>query len=365
MLVETANRLGLTGRIGARTSPALLEAEAGVRAAAQFRRAARGTAAAMLQLEAACRVIAHTGELLGVPVVFLKGMALHLGERVPLGERSASDVDVMVPRLGLQPFVSALKADGWEQAGTPRTEQHVAPLYHPSGVTVEIHALLRGVRLGDGRGSADADTVLNRGLCQRLEDWPGEAWIVGWDLLAAHLFVHGIAQHGTAPQSYGPFRLLMDVSDLGLDAARLSDFMAGPYRWIARDVGEKEVLGLVALAEHLRTGVSPVEIVRDRGAEALWLRHMVLGSVDEQYRRSLRLGHMATIVPARSTWRTWLRTAWRAVFINDLQVELIYGRPRLRLGYVARRLWRPVDLLVRAARYGAAWVRVKARRLTE
>ncbi len=363
-LLEAARELGLAARIGARTDRAVLQEEAGA-AAGEFWEAARTTAIAMLQLEGACRHLAGFGQRVGVPVIFLKGMALHLAEKVPLGERGASDVDVLVPKVGLNAFVAALVEAGWKQEPTQGPEHHVPPLYHPAGVGVEVHTVFRGVRLADGSQSADAEAVLGAGLCDRLPRLPGDAWIPGEELLVAHLLVHGIAQHGGAPQTYPLFRVLTDVADLQWTTDRLERFLAGAYRWIAGDVSEQEIRAMASLAARLRSGEPPASIAQGDDLEAAWLRHLVLGALDGQYRQSLRLGHLASIVPAGAAWKTRLRTVRGALLINDRQVELIYGRPASRWGYWGWKVWRPFDLVVRAARYGSAWVRTAIRRRSQ
>ena len=80
------------------------------------------------------------------------------------------------------------------------------------------------------------------------------------------------------------------------------------------------------------------------------------------YRRSLRLGHLAHALPARGRISKWARMALHTVFLKDHQVEVIYGQPRSRWGYVGWRLWRPFDVLIRAVRYSLAWFALRRRK---
>jgi hypothetical protein len=51
------------------------------------------------------------------------------------------------------------------------------------------------------------------------------------------------------------------------------------------------------------------------------------------------------------------------VFLTRAQVDMIYGRPRTELGYLGRRLARPLDLAWRLGRYAASAIRLRLRRV--
>ena len=55
---------------------------------------------------------------------------------------------------------------------------------------------------------------------------------------------------------------------------------------------------------------------------------------------------------------------WHAVALSDAQIDAIYARsgpPRTRLGYLGRRLARPLDLLLRLVSYTARWLKLRAK----
>ncbi len=106
--LEIAERLDLAERIAARTSAAVIAAEAGEIAAAGFQRAHTGCVARALVVERVCGEMAGVGAALGVPVVFLKGAALQLGGWIEPGSRSMGDVDVLVPGGSARRFEDAL-----------------------------------------------------------------------------------------------------------------------------------------------------------------------------------------------------------------------------------------------------------------
>ena len=90
---------------------------------------------------------------------------------------------------------------------------------------------------------------------------------------------------------------------------------------------------------------------------ALLLRHLLAGLLDPGYERALRLGLFKGQPSDRPAPSRLARTLFRTVFLTRGQVDALYGPPRGGpLGYLGRRLWRPIDLAGRLVRYGAsAW----------
>jgi hypothetical protein len=75
----------------------------------------------------------------------------------------------------------------------------------------------------------------------------------------------------------------------------------------------------------------------------------------------MRIKSLARPVAAGDRSKRLLRDAWRTVWLTDTQIEQIYGLPDSFLGYWARRLWRPFDLVGRTIRFGLAWARHRFR----
>ncbi len=99
-VIDLARRFDLTARVGARTPSETLAAELGSEPARWFHQRHAGAAARYLLAEQVCRELAEAGRLLEIPLVFLKGAALHLGEKVASGSRNMGDIDVLAPEEG-------------------------------------------------------------------------------------------------------------------------------------------------------------------------------------------------------------------------------------------------------------------------
>jgi hypothetical protein len=181
-------------------------------------------------------------------------------------------------------------------------------------------------------------------------------------ILLAHLLVHGLAQHGLKPQSYPMTRLIADARDLCGDRDRWDELLPQAMEWIDSDVSLAEAEAVRDLVLRLGGGEDPVVITDGEDPPARLLRHIIAGVLDLRYRDGLRLRGLANPVGARSRPRTLVRNIFRTVWLTRPQVELLYGTPRTSLGYWGWRLWRPFDLVLRAGRYGRAWVVHQLRR---
>ena len=352
-----ARRFDLGARIAARTPLPRLAAEAGETAAAELARHHRQVAATVLVLEQVARAVAGVAAETGVPVVLLKGMALHLAGRIPLGSRVFSDIDVLAPRDAATHLQEELLGRGWRQADLPSHEHQLPPIHHPAGPVVEIHRALRGVRIGPGGAAADAAGLVASGLVAAAPGFPRGCHLPSEDVLAAHLLAHGLVQHLEAPRSYPLLRLLADLQDLGWDGDRWRAFLAGPHRWIARDVPRSTAEAAVALAARLAAGEPPATLAAGEDGPAVLLRHVLAGVLDDTYHASLRWRALTAGGGADHPRADLLHRLRHALWLTDDQIERIYGRPRTRLGYWGLRLWRPLDLVRRGLRYAAAWGR--------
>ncbi len=360
--VALARRFDLGARIAARTRHARLAREVGEEAASELRHRFRHSAASVLVLERVARAVAETAAEIGVPVVLLKGMALHLTGRAVPGSRPLSDVDALVPRDAARRLQEELVTRGWREADLPPSEHQLPPLHHPAGPVVEIHRALRGVRLAGKGAAADAADLLAAGLAEPAPGMPEGCHVPAADALAAHLLVHALAQHLEVPRSYPLLRLIADLQDLGWDDARREAFLAGPHRWIAHDVPAEAAADAAALAARLARGEPPAVLAGGDDGPARLLRHALAGELDGTYRAALRWSAIAAPGGVDDRRTALLHTLVHALWLTDGQIERIYGPPRSRLGHWALRLWRPFDLLLRGVRYGAAWSRHRLRR---
>ncbi len=234
-------------------------------------------------------------------------------------------------------------------------------LTHPTGLGIEVHRLIPGVRL-DGGSSATAEQVIERGLCRKLEALPGESYAPEQQVLAAHVLVHGIAQHGLSPDNYPWSRFLADVQDLQLGAAGGSEILDAVMPWIERDARTEEVGAVLELVDRLGSGEDPLELAAGEDRPATLLRHLVAGAFDDDYVQSMRLARRTQHLSDQPRWRRLAVDGWRTVWLTRPQVDKLYGAPKSELGYWGWRLWRPFDLVGRAWRYGLAAVRHRVRR---
>jgi hypothetical protein len=359
--IDVSERLGLTARIGARIPAGRLLAEVGEMAVATFTKAYADAAALDLAAAGLCRQLAILGETLRLPVIVLKGAALRESGVTPRGSRQACDVDVLTLESRLDDLHGALVSEGYRVSGMRGAEHELEALYHPSGLMVEVHRYLRGVRISEER-IATADHLLDYGLCRGSDNDAVGLLVPEPHVLLAHLLVHGIAQHGHAPWSYPLLRLVGDVQDMGLDSDGWSGFLDRGWRWIAGDVSRREATAVWELGRRLATGEAPQSIIDGREPAGLILSHMVEGTLDDEYQRSLRLHHLMHPVAGTSTRRTILRKVTTNVWLRRGEIDQIYGPQPNAARYLAMRLWRPVDLALQAVGSFRARSAVKKRR---
>lgn len=355
-----AERLDLAARVGARTPLAVLEEALGAEAARRIRSEAMAAAASGMVVERVCREIAGLASELCTPVVFLKGAALLLGSRTQPGSRCMGDIDALVSGDAAETLQGALIARGCSALDAPASEHQLQLLSHPLGIGIEVHTCLPGVRL-DGRSSATAGALAAAGLVDRLAEMEGSAGLLNDAVMLAHLVVHGLGQHGLAPQSYPLVRLIGDVQDLCGSRARWDLLLPQAMAWIGADVPAAEAFAVRDLALGLADGEDPRVVLEGEGGASLLLRHAVAGVLDTEYWKAIRLQGLARPLAATAGRYHWARRVLHAVWLSRVQVEILYGRPRSALGYWGWRLWRPFDLVVRAVRYGRAWLEHRRR----
>jgi len=344
-----ARRFEVSARIAARHGREALSRELGPETADGFARDRTTAAAVGMQLMAAARRIAARAAPLEVPIAFLKFAALEGMGRLAAGSRDACDIDALVPEDRAAELWRALLAAGYRGSGLPDLEHQLPAIVDPEGGSVEIHRLVPGVRLAGG-SSATWEALARGGLLLPLTGFPGRCSAPAPEVLAAHAVVHGLGQHGYWPASYSLLKMVADLIDLGPLTDRA-------LAWVAQDVSKDESEALRRLCARLAAGEDPAA-GWDAPEETL-LRHVLAGRLDAEYERALRLGLFRAQPSDRAPAARLARSMLSALFLSDVQIDAIYGRPRSRLGYLGRRLARPFDLLLRLGRYGVKWARVQ------
>ncbi|HQR65939.1 MAG TPA: nucleotidyltransferase family protein [Thermoanaerobaculia bacterium] len=348
-----AGAFDLVSRIAGRMGPEALGREIGQEAADEWLRAYRLTAASNLQYAAFAGRLAGVAKMPGIPVAFLKGMALRLSGFVRLGWRAAGDIDLLVPPERLEELRAALLAEGFVSSDLPGCEHQLPPLHHPSGMMVELHRHIPGLRLDAGRGSATFHDLERAGLLERGAEVPEGSFVPAKTVLTGHCLVHGLVQHGLAPESYPPFRTVADLVDLGF----AGEAEAAPESF-KLDRLDAEAVGTARdLVRGLREGFDPGMVVGDSPRSRL-LRHFVVGAMDERYCEALKANPRYVLtVSEKPVPLAALSALFHALFITRPEVDAIYGRQKSSAGYLFRQLMRPFDLVLRATRYSIQAVR--------
>ncbi|MEA2602887.1 MAG: hypothetical protein QOF89_3879 [Acidobacteriota bacterium] len=352
-----ARRFEVAARIAARQGRERLADELGPEIAAGFARDRVAAAAVAMRLMAAAGQIAATAAPLGIPLAFLKLVALEGTGLLAAGSRGACDVDVLAPAGRTEELWGALAAAGWQGADHPGYEHQLPALAHPERGVVEVHRLVLGVRPGGGP-SAGWEELEREGLLVPLSGFPGRCSAPVAEVQAAHVLVHGLGQHGFFPSSYSLLKMVADLMDLGVDLGA-GALTPRALSWVARDVSPEEAEAARRLCARLAAGEDPAGW--DDPEEVL-LRHILAGRLDPDYERALRLG---LFLPQPSDRRPAVRLAravWDAVALSDAQIDAIYGAPSRRFGYLGRRLARPFDLLLRLGRYATGWLKLRLSR---
>ena len=350
--------LGLLPRIWSRTDRELLARELTPSELLLIERDFRQSVAIELRDVEACRDLVELAVQLGIPLVFLKGVALRLGGYVQAGVRRAADIDVLVSQRDAKGFYQALLDQGGRGRDLPPSDQHLPIFEHPSGALVEVHHRLRGVDLTSHR-EGQLEGLGELGLLQELGgNWQG-ASIPTRELLVAHLLVHALGQHGFWPSAYPQVQMLADMNDLGLADSGERVTLDAVVPLIEPKVGREEVDAIRSLVHRLSTGEPIASIVQRDDRPGLMSRHILAGALDPGYRQALKAEGALHLATGHSRHLNVGATLRKALFPTHGQIDIIYGQPKSELGYWGRRLWRPFDLLRRVMQSAGAWMRVR------
>jgi len=366
--VALARLFEVSPRIAGRNSLSTLTAELGSAAAAELRRDHLLEVGREMRLWELVRAVAAVAAPLGIPLVLLKLAALLAAGAVRPGSRGACDVDLLVPRERARELQEALVAGGWTSSKLPALEHQLPALAAPPGAgggIVELHLMVLGVRPADA-ASATLEVLDRAGLLVPVaaaQALPGRCLVPASAVLLAHALVHGLGQHGRAPDSYSPFKMIGDLIDLGLGggpAAAGEETARLASAWVAKDVTAAEAAAALGLAGRLAAGDDAGVLLTGgmAGGEGELLRHLLAGRLDPAYRAALKLELFSVLPSDRPAPARLARALAGTLFLSRAQVDAIYGRPASRWGYLGRRLARPFDLAVRLVVYGARSLRL-------
>lgn len=283
---DEAARLGLAPRIAARVPRSELARQLGADQAERFAAALRATASRALRYEQLAAELCDVAQERGIPVLFLKGLALHLAGHSRLGSRPFGDLDLLTPSGAAAGLWQALVDRGMRPAPGAANEQHLPPLQSDVWGVVDVHFALHGLVDPEG-GWWTAEGLLAAGLVEPTRAISG-GHVPVRDVLAAHCLVHGIEQHGLAPGRHGLLRMLGDLQDLLPAAADWRAFLDTRGPWLARSLS---LLELEAVHE-LRSALEEGRLPEPESVEGLLLRHLLAAATDERYRRALKGRHL-------------------------------------------------------------------------
>ena len=344
-----AAALDLGPRIGSRIGQQRLCAELGADTARKFLIASATAEAQGKRMMRLAREVAGVAAGAGVPLVFLKFVALYLSGAVTAGSRSVADLDVLVSPQDAEPFAAALLSKGFRISGVPESDQHLAPFQNDSGAIVEVHRYVQGLRLARKRVFVTTGELASLGYLAPVPQFPGDSAMPQREVLAAHAIAHGIAHHGRKPQEYPLFRMVADLVDLEFAREEGKAVLEQITPWLEGEVSLEETQAVRNLCVCLSVGdgslFSPVE---DGGPEALLLRHLVAGSTAQVYAESLQVSAFLGRVSHLPRPLAVARAVWHALFLNRAQVDKIYGPQGSWAGYLRKQALRPLDLLVQA-----------------
>jgi len=288
IVADIAVRLDLAVRIAARHPRERLDGELGRDAAEVLRKHFYDAVAQEALLKRGLEMVLREARAFGVPCILLKYAALSRFGVLRVGGRTATDLDVLVPRAHAKHFQDALKRNGYKASGLPESNHQLPALRDPNGILVEVHVHVPGVTVGAGQPFADADQLIGAGLTRQVDDalLPDPAFVV------AHALAHSLVQHARAPHMYSPLKAFADLADLQVSKCTEIE-EAG--RFLSAAMTPEDQAAAFALARALSKG--DLTQATD-GAPGVLLRHAIASQLDGRYVTRLRLRVLTQRGPA-------------------------------------------------------------------
>jgi hypothetical protein len=278
-----ASTLGVEARIAFRSSPEEVARELKNDSAQQLFRSRHKAVADGMLLQDLLEIVAICRAELDLPLVVLRGVALLESGVTAPGARSFGDLNVLVPTGQAKRLARRLLEEGLQPTAKAESSHHLPPLTHPTLGTLRIYHQVLGVS-AHGSGNATAEDLIRCGLCQ---DSPrlGGLKLPANRVMAAHAVAHALDHHGQTPKLYPPTRMLGDIYDLAADEGEEVDaFLAGCGRYVRRSLSKRELRAVGDLCLHLANGSADAL----RGDAGALIRHVVAGTQDPKYQRSLK-----------------------------------------------------------------------------
>lgn len=303
-----------------------------------------------LQRDRALVVLRDIAQRIEVPLVLLKGMALRESAIVAAGSRLIGDVDVLVPDERAWDLHHALTSNGFERNALPENEFHLPRVAHSGLGAIEIHRILLGVR-SHHRTSVTFSVLEKGGHLEPVESVGRPVWRTADPVLAAHILVHGLVQHGNDPTEYSMAQMFSDLIDLGFGDPTSPALVGEAYPWVQDEIRRTEILALDQLCRLLRQGAfeGRTELSSPTAEESI-LRHCLATRFDPRYVDSLRLRWLQPRLSDRNRFVQLTDVFRRSLFPRQEQLDAHYGKPTHAVGNLGRRLIHPFATAARVLR---------------
>ncbi|MBN1607497.1 MAG: nucleotidyltransferase family protein [Polyangiaceae bacterium] len=314
--LRLANALGLGPVIAHRTAASMLEAELGSECAAALARALLAQVAHGLKRREVLVQFCAAAASARRTVVLLKHAALDaLGLAGP-STRSAVDIDVLVRSSDIDEIAEAATRAGFVRRLLWPSSLHPLVLLSPGPhrIPVECHVYLPNVRLAPDAQDATVDSLEGAGLLGPVSGLASSAQVPADHMIASHLLAHALVQHRFTP-AYGPMRLLVDGSLIGLDVHE--GLAERALRPVAHCVDAGEFEALVELLVLLRRGASLAQISEHAGPARL-LAHVVHASANRLYADSLAVARQRQRLHDEGLM-SWLSDHARTAFMRKVR----------------------------------------------
>jgi hypothetical protein len=285
--------------------------------------------------------IGELAERLAIPLIAVKFGGLRLSGLISVGSREVSDLDVLAPTARARELWHAMLAAGFRRTNTREYSHQLEALVDPDGAVIDLHVHLPGVVVARGT-FATAEQLLARGLLVRTN---GSILVPRADVLAAHAIAHALVQNRSTPQTYSPLRLLADLMDIQrAEAHVVSNAASYLAPAIAITCASLERL-CACLAKGAIRGPN-----FEGTSEQILFCHCLAARLDFDYAEGLRAGGLAHKFRDGSSVVEIARYIADLIYPSEWALDSLYGPVTGSMAHVRRRLRRPLDLVIRAAR---------------
>lgn len=350
--LELAQVFNLSGRLASRLGRVQLIGELGTSLGVAAWRAHQVSVGRLLHRLELAEAVSNAARTAGCEVAFLKSMAMHLTGITAAGARDLADVDVLAETCRRTALEDALRLAGFQTMDLRSRGESALGFFKPSWGTIDLHPNVPGLRLALGLPFAGFADLRQAGLLAPAPGMGALAWVPTPPVLAAQALAHGVGGHGFDPAHYPLLRMVADLIDLGFGGEDGAAMAQQILPWLESELSEAEVHAARELCVALSSGDAELysSASHDR-PEVKLLRHILAGSVDPRYQRALRVHALVPGLRSDRSLGFILRAGWRHTFRPREDMELLWGPPAGRFGYLGKRFGEHLGAFADAAGY--------------